>query len=353
MPRAIWSGSISFGLVNIPVKLYSAISEKSVRFHQIDQRNGARVRQQRVNAVTGEEVPYGEIVKGYELSKDHYVMVSEDELAAFAPDATHTIDLECFVDLDEIDPVFFDGAYHVAPSMAAKPYALLVRAMEESNKVAIARFVMRSKEYVAALRPRDGTLVLSMMVYSDEINPASDIGEFDDVAAVEIERRELAMAESLIESLSESFDPETFHDTYRDKVLELIERKSAGESIDVNITAAPSADKVIDLMAALEASVKAAKSARGRHPTRMAAEADEEAPPKRTGSAGSAGSAVKKSTKKAAPPKTAAKGSSDRSSNKVAAKKISAASSAKKSASSKVAAKKSASKSAPARRKTA
>ena len=338
MPRAIWSGSISFGLVNIPVKLYSAISEKSVRFHQIDQRNGARVRQQRVNAVTGEEVPFGEIVKGYELSKDHYVTVSEDELAAFAPDATHTIDLECFVDLDEIDPVFFDGAYHVAPSMAAKPYALLVRAMEESNKVGIARFVMRSKEYVAALRPRDGTLVLSMMVYSDEINPASDIGEFDDVAAVEIERRELAMAESLIESLSEAFDPETFHDTYRDKVLDLIERKSAGESIDVNITPAPSADKVIDLMAALEASVKAAKSARGRHPTGKPAEVDEDAPKQRAGSGsaagGSARTAARKSTKKAAP-------------SKVAAKKISAASAKK------LAASKAASKAAPARRKTA
>ena len=267
MPRAIWSGSISFGLVSIPVKLYSAISEKSVRFNQIDSRNGARVRQMRVNAETGEEVPYAEIVKGFEIAKDTYVTVTDEELAAFAPDATHSLDLECFVDLDEIDPIFFDGAYHVAPSTVAKPYALLVRAMEEANKVAIARFVMRSKEHVAVLRPRDGTLVLSMMVYADELNAASDIGEFDDVAAVEVDQRELAMAESLIASLSEAFEPESYHDTYRDKVLDLVERKSSGEVVRADVTAAPSADAVVDLMAALEASVRAAKASRSRHPS--------------------------------------------------------------------------------------
>ena len=267
MPRAIWSGSISFGLVSIPVKLYSAISEKSVRFNQIDSRNGARVRQMRVNAETGEEVPYAEIVKGFEIAKDTYVTVTDEELAAFAPDATHSLDLECFVDLDEIDPIFFDGAYHVAPSTVAKPYALLVRAMEEANKVAIARFVMRSKEHVAVLRPRDGTLVLSMMVYADELNAASDIGEFDDVVAVEVDQRELAMAESLIASLSEAFEPESYHDTYRDKVLDLVERKSSGEVVRADVTAAPSADAVVDLMAALEASVRAAKASRSRHPS--------------------------------------------------------------------------------------
>ncbi len=290
MPRAIWSGSISFGLVNIPVKLFSAISEKSVRFNQLDRRNNARVKQQRVNAETGEEVTFEDIVKGYEVTKGHYVVLTDDDLAAFAPEATHTIDLVCFVDLDEIDPIYFDGAYHVAPEKAAKPYALLVKAMEESNKVAIARFVMRSKQYLAALRPKDGTLIMSMMVYNDEINASEQIAEFDEVRKVKVERKELAMAEQLIESLSEPFDPESYHDDYREQVLALIEKKAAGEDIVAEITPAPSADKVIDLMAALEASVAAAKSSRGRHPTSLA-----EAPTK------------KAAAKKAAAKKTAAK----------------------------------------------
>ncbi len=310
MPRAIWSGSISFGLVSIPVKLYSAISEKSVRFNQIDGRNGARVRQMRVNAETGEEVPYAEIVKGFEIAKDTYVTVTDEELSAFAPEATHSLDLECFVDLDEIDPIFFDGAYHVAPSTAAKPYALLVRAMEEANKVAIARFVMRSKEHVAVLRPREGTLVLSMMVYADELNAASDIGEFDDVAAVDVDRRELAMAESLIASLSEPFDPESYHDTYRDRVLDLVERKSSGEVIRADVTAAPSADAVVDLMAALEASVRAAKASRSRHPSALEVvpmEQEGVAAPPTVERRAAKKSAEKSPAKKSAKPVTAAK----------------------------------------------
>lgn len=273
MPRAIWSGSISFGLVNVPVKLYSAKSEKSVRFNQLDRRNGARIKQLRVNAETGEEVPYDEIVKGYEITKGHYVTVSDDELMAFMPTASHTIDLECFVDLDEIDPIFYDGAYHVAPDRSAKPYALLVRAMEDSRKVAIAKFVMRSKQYLAVLRPMDGTLLLSMMMYADELVGQDHIAEFDEVAAVEVSPKELSMAEQLIESLSEPFDPESYHDTYRDQVLDLIDRKAEGQEIHAEITPVPSADKVVDLMAALEASVAAAKQSRQRHP------ATEEAPP--------------------------------------------------------------------------
>ena len=271
MPRAIWSGSISFGLVNIPVKLYSAISEKGVRFNQIDRRNNARVRQLRINEVDGSEVPYAEIVKGYEITTGTYVTVDEAELAEFMPEATHTIDLECFVGLSEIDPIFFDGAYHVAPAKAAKPYRLLVEAMERAGKVAIAKFVMRSKQHVAVLRPRDGALLLSMMVYADELNGVADISEFDDVGDVRLDERELKMADQLIESLSEPFDPASYHDTYRDQVMELIDRKASGEALTPMITAAPSNDKVIDLMAALEASVAAAKGSRSRHPTAEAA----------------------------------------------------------------------------------
>ena len=315
MPRAIWSGSISFGLVNIPVKLYSAISEKSVRFHQIDRRNGARVRQQRINAETGEEVPYAEIVKGYEISKDQYITLSEEDLDALAPEATHTLDLECFVDLDAIDPIFFDGAYHVAPSSSPKPYALLVTAMEEQNKVAIARFVMRSKQHVAVLRPKDGTLLLSMMVYADEVNEVSSISEFESLEGVTVEGKELAMASSLIDSLSEDWDPESFHDTYRDQVLDMIDKLAEGQVLTPDTTPAPSNDKVIDLMAALEASVREAKASRSRHPASAeVAEADDvradtdevEVTPTKRGSRSKSGAAVKKTAAKKAPAKKAA-----------------------------------------------
>ena len=274
MARAIWSGSISFGLINIPVKLYSAITERSVRFNQIDTRNGARIRTRKVNAEDGSEVPADVIAKGYEISKGRYVLVADDELASLQPRATHTIDLEEFVDLVDIDPIYFDGAYYVAPDeRAAKSYALLVEAMDAAGKVAVARFVMRSKQYVAVMRTRDGHLMLSMMVYEDEINPATQIPEFDQLAEVEITDKELGMAEQLIESLSAEWQPERFHDSYRDELLDLIHAKDAGEERVVAALESPSDDTVIDLMAALEASVAAAREARGRHPTSQESEA--------------------------------------------------------------------------------
>lgn len=271
MPRAIWSGSISFGLVNIPVKLYSAVSRKNVSFNQIDRRSGARVKQKRVSAADGSEVDYGDIVKGYELASGEYVTVSDDELAALDPEAVRTIDILEFVDLADIDPLYYDAAYHLVPDEAtAKPYKLLATAMEDTGKVGIARFVMRTKQYLAAVRPQDGRLVLSTMVYDDELVRPEEIGGFDALARVELNERELAMAEQLIGSLAEEFAPEKFRDTYREAVLELIERKAAGETDLVPVAAAPSNDKVIDLLAALEASVKAAKTARTRHPAARA-----------------------------------------------------------------------------------
>lgn len=267
MPRAIWSGSISFGLVNVPVKLYSAVSRKTVNFNQIDSRTGARVKMKRVSSVDETEVSYNDIVKGYELSSGEYVIVSEEELAALDPEAVRTIDIEEFVDLADIDPMFYDSSYYLAPDQTtAKAYKLLTMAMENSQKVGIARFVMRTKQYLAAIRPKDGRLILNTMVYADELVDADEIGGFDAVAKVEIAERELAMAQQLIESLSAEFAPEKHHDTYREAVLSLIERKAAGEAEIVAPAAAPTADKVIDLMAALEASVKAAKDARSRHP---------------------------------------------------------------------------------------
>ncbi|HEV8297456.1 MAG TPA: Ku protein [Acidimicrobiales bacterium] len=268
MARAIWSGSISFGLVNIPVKLYGAVSRKNVAFNQIDKRTGSRIKQKRVSAVDGEEVPYDEIVKGYELASGEYVTVSDDELSALDPEAARTIDIEEFVDLADIDPIYYDSAYYLVPdATTAKPYKLLATAMEQSQKVGIARFVMRTKQYLAAVRPKDGHLLLSTMVYDDEVVKPAEIGGFDVLDRVDVGDREVAMAEQLIESLGEPFTPEKHRDTYRDAVLELIERKAAGETEFVAAPAPPSTDKVIDLMAALEASVKAAKDARSRHPS--------------------------------------------------------------------------------------
>lgn len=267
MPRAIWSGAISFGLVNIPIKLYSAVSRKTVHFNQLDARTGARIKLKKVSAADGEEVPAEQIVRGYELASGEYVTVGDDELAALDPEASRTIDIVEFVDLVEIDPLLYDAAYYVAPDKATlKPYALLTQAMEESGKVGIARFVMRSKQYLCAVRPKDGALVLSTMVYADEVNDPAEIGEIAGLEDVELTDKELDMARQLIASLSEGFDPAQFEDTYRNRVLELIEQKAAGTAERVAPPAALPEDKVVDLMAALEASVREAKAARSRHP---------------------------------------------------------------------------------------
>jgi DNA end-binding protein Ku len=282
MPRAIWSGAVSFGLVNIPIKLYGAVSRKTVSFNQLDSRSGARIRYKKVSAADGEEVPSEAIVKGYELSNGSYVTVGDDELASLDPEASRTIDIEEFVDLADIDPLFYDAAYFVAPDKATtKPYALLTQAMEESGKVGIARFVMRSKQYLCAIRPKDGALVLSTMVYADEVNDPTEIPEIADLEDVELTKKELDMARQLIASLSADFDADKFEDTYRNQVLDLIQRKAAG---DTEIVAPPevmSEDKVVDLMAALEASVKEAKAARGRHPAGAPAADEKPAPAKK------------------------------------------------------------------------
>ena len=274
MARPIWSGSVSFGLVNIPVKLFSAVSRKNVRFNQIEAATGARIKQKRVSAATGEEVDYAEIVKGYELPSGEWVMISPEELDALDPAAAKTIDLQEFVDLADIDPVFYDSAYFLAPAPeAAKPYKLLVTAMEESGKVGIAKFVMRSKQYLAAIRPADGKMLLSTMVYADELVSADSVELLAEVDEVEVTDAEVEMARQLISSLEADFEPEKFEDSHRLAVLELIDRKAAGE--ETIVAAAPEEEigSVVDLMAALEASVAEAKQARTRHPTAKKAEA--------------------------------------------------------------------------------
>jgi DNA end-binding protein Ku len=259
MPRAIWSGAISFGLVNIPVKLYSAVSKKTVRFHQIDAESGGRVRQKRVGP-DGEEIAYEQIVKGYEIGPDRYVTISPEELEALEPQKTRTIDIEDFVDLEQIDPIFYDHPYYLAPDTgAAKAYKLLVDAMEDSGKVAVARVVLRSKEHLVAIRPRDGALAMETMLFADEVIAAESLEELAAADGdVKTSDRELAMANQLIDSLASEFDPEKYRDEYRERVLDLIERKAQGETIVIEEPEAEP-EKVPDLMAALEASIASAK----------------------------------------------------------------------------------------------
>ena len=267
MPRAIWSGSISFGLVNVPVKLYSAVHTQGLSFHQFEEGTNARVRNKRVSEKTGKEVDYDDIVKGYEVKKGQYVMVEPDELAEFAPRATRTIDIEDFVALDEIDPIYFDATYYLAPENsdgARKAYALLQKAMEEQGKVAIGRLVMRNKQYLAAIRPLDKVLGVSTMRFHDEVVSPADIeGIPTGRSAPRAAPGEVKMAAQIIDSMSREWDPKRYEDTYRVQVLDFLKKKAAGKEIVVEEEPEEQAE-VVDLMAALEASLEAAKKGGSR-----------------------------------------------------------------------------------------
>jgi DNA end-binding protein Ku len=297
MPRPVWNGTISFGLVAIPVKLFHAVRKQGVSFNQLDDRTMARIKYKKVSALDGEEVPEEHIVKGYEVSKDRYVLVDPDELEPFIPAATRTVELEEFVDLDEIDPVYYDAAYYVAPGNTPKPYVLLARAMEEAGKVGIARFVMRNKQYTAAIRAENGRLVMSTLAYADEVLDPADFDELQGLDDVDVSAKEVKMAESLVESLSATFEPEKYRDEYREQVLDLIKIKASGEELTA-LEAPTEKPKVVDLMAALEASVQAAKDARGRHPAAKAASDIAEKPARKA--------AAKQTVAKKAPAKKAA-----------------------------------------------
>lgn len=260
MPRSIWSGSISFGLVNVPVKLVSATSPKDVRFHQLHDKDGGRVNQKRVCSLDGEEVDYSEIVKGYEFHKGQYVVVGPEELENLSPDASRSIDIEEFVDMADIDPLYFEHSYYLVPdAAAARPYALLVEAMAGTGKVGIGRFVLRTKQYLAALRPKEGALVISTMLFSDEVIGTEDL-DVPAASDTKPSEREVNMARQLVNSLSGEWEPEKYKDDYREKVLALIEAKAEGNEI-----ATPEAPEkpapVVDLMAALEASLARAREA--------------------------------------------------------------------------------------------
>jgi DNA end-binding protein Ku len=278
MPSAIWTGSISFGLVQVPVRLVGATKNKDVSFNQLEEGTGARIRYKKVSDATGEEVPADRIKRGYEISKGRYVMIEPDEIDTLRPKGSHAIEIEEFVDLDEIDPLYFEQPYYLVPdARGVKPYKLLVDAMQEMNKVAIGRIIVRSKERLVAIRPVDGMLCIETMRYADEVLPRT--GLVPDEDDVELTDRERAMARQLVESLaSDEFQPDKYEDEYRKQVLDLIERKAAGEEIVAEpVVEAPA--KVLDLVAALEASLQKAEGAKERHPSVAAAAAAEPAKP--------------------------------------------------------------------------
>ena len=294
MPRAMWKGAISFGLVTIPVSVYPATEEKSVKFNQLHEKDQGRIRYKRVCSVDGEEVPYDEIVKGYEYEKDHYVTMSDEDFDAVPVESSRAIDIHQFVELSEIDPMLYKKSYYLVPEeTGAKAYTLLREAMAAESKVGIAKVSFRDKEHLAALRFVDDAFVLETMFWPDEIRGA----EFEGVDVdAKVRSQELEMAKQLIDNLTADWNPEEYRDEYREAMLEIVEKKIAGEEIEVVPQEAPA--KVVDLMEALKASVAAAKSG----------DTDKEAPTGPEKSAARAKSSAKKpAAKKPAAKKTAAK----------------------------------------------
>jgi|SRR5690349_81716 len=302
MARAIWSGSISFGLLNVPVKLYSAVARRGISLREIRESDNARIRHRRVAEGTDEEVPYEKIVKAFEISKDRYIPLSKEEMDSLAPQKSRAIEVQDFVDLEEIDPIYFDSPYYLGPADGAeRAYSLLAQAMEDSGKVAIARFVFRNKEHLAALRPGSGVLTLTTMRFADEVVPPDELGDVLPSEKPKVPKREVEMAEQLIESLTREFDPGAYRDEYREQLLEMIERKAAGEEV----VAAPAEEReetrAPDLMAALEESIAAVQEKRGgkaaRKPAAKKRRATAKAPTKKAASRKSSSRAKAKSSK--------------------------------------------------------
>jgi DNA end-binding protein Ku len=282
MARVIWSGALAFGLVNIPVGLYAATEDKTVHFNQFQKGTSDRIRYKRVNERTGDEVPFKEIVKGREVDEDTYVLVSDEELESVEPGRTRTIDITDFVDLSEVDPMYFQKTYYLAPrgDGADRSYELLHQAMSATNRAGIATLVMRSKEYLVAVRPQEKILALETMYFADEIRDAVDATGYEP-AGQPAKPRELTIARQLIESMTTDWDPEQYHDTYRERVEELIESKRNGEEIEA-AAPAPRASKVVDLTEMLRQSVEQAKGKGGRkseEPARGRGRKQDAAPP--------------------------------------------------------------------------
>ena len=254
--RSIWKGAISFGLVTIPVKLYSATETRDVAFHQVRRSDASRIRYKRVSAVDGEEVPYGDIAKGYELPTGETVVLTDDDFKDLPLATSRAIDVLQFVPLEQVDPIYFEKSYYLEPDKTGlKPYALLRDALAESGRVALVKVALRNRESLATLRVRDGVFVLETMLWPDEVR-APDFGFLDE--QIEVRPQEMAMAGSLIDTLSGDFDPSQYHDSYRDALQEVIEAKAAGAVLPPS-PEQPTSGTVVDLMAALRASVEAAK----------------------------------------------------------------------------------------------
>jgi DNA end-binding protein Ku len=286
MARTIWKGSLSFGLVNVPIGVYPATQDKSIHFNQFEKGTSDRIRYKKVNERTGKEVESADIVKGFDLGGGDYVMLSDDELASAEPERSRAIEITDFVDLDEIDPVFYRTTYYLAPEGdgSDKPYALLRKAMKESRKVGIATMVMRNKEYLVAIRPEGDVLALETMFFADEVrSPTQELPRIPD--DTDITDREVSMAHVLIDSMESEWDPQQFHDTHRQKVETLIEEKSQGKIIATAKTAP--VPKIVDLMEALQASISASQSHRttpAKRATRPKIAAAKKAPAKRAAS---------------------------------------------------------------------
>jgi DNA end-binding protein Ku len=274
MARAIWSGTISFGLLNVPVRLYSAVARRNIALREIRESDSARIKHRRVAEGTDEEVPYENIIKAYELSPGQYVPLGKDEMAALAPEKTRAIDVQDFVDIEEIDPMYFDSPYYLGPSDGAeKAYSLLAAAMESSGKAAISRFVFRNKEHLAALRASDGVLTLTTMRFHDEVVPPGELDVVPDKKP-KVAKREREMAEQLIASLSTEFDPDQYRDEYREQLMALIEQKAEGKEIVAPEAEEPKATKAPDLMAALEESIAAVKGDGAEKPAKAKPKAE-------------------------------------------------------------------------------
>src|SRR3954463_11064199 len=294
--RSIWKGAISFGLVTIPVKLYSATEEKDVSFHQVHRDDGGRIRYKRVCQVDGEEVPYSDIAKGYELPSGEVVVLTDEDFADLPLSTSRTIDVLEFVPLEQVDPLYFSKSYYLEPEGAgAKPYVLLREALENSGRVALVKVALRSRESLATLRVRDGVFVLEMMLWPDEIRQP-DFGFLDE--DIDVRKQELVMAESLIESLSGDFEPEQYADNYREALQALIDAKVEGREVVQPVEQAADSGTVVDLMAALRASVEAAKQGRSEAttPAKKSAKKSTRAPAAKKASPAGA----KKGTSKAA-----------------------------------------------------
>jgi len=262
LPDTFWSGSISFGLVNVPVRAYSAVRDHTVHFHQLDKRSGNRIQYQKVSGKAQKPVPADDIVKGYELSDDHVVVVEDDELDDLQPRTTRTIDITDFVDLADIDPIYYKATYWLGPAgePAERAYRLLQVAMEDTQRAAIGTVVMRNKQYLAAVRPLDGVLAMSTMRFADEVLPR---GELDiPSGGARPAAKELRLGTQIIDSLRSDWDPGHYHDTYTEQLRELIEQKANGEEPTIEAPAEDEGGELVDLMAALQASVDAAKSSR-------------------------------------------------------------------------------------------